>query len=120
MPELPEPYELDDLPPLEIPEGVFDRKRTSGDFRSKVVSKEKHEVEEHEATEPIFVNIHSFKAVMDEFGQIRDKLDESEEMLGRMDKLFSNQGQEYNKWQGTMKNVHEKLIFVDEMLFRGR
>lgn len=121
LPELPEPHELEDLPPLEIPDGFISKKKQPlENFRSKVFSKEMREVEEHVPTEPIFVKLYSFKEVMDEFGQIKTKIDESENMLGQMDKLFLNQGQEYKKWQDTMKNVHEKLIFVDEMLFRGR
>jgi hypothetical protein len=110
----PDPHDIADEAVFEEPEPSTD------DFTSRIVSKQRGEVEHHKATNPIFLRMHSFKSVVDEVNQVRSSLDESDKMLVRLERLHSDGDRTLRGWHDSMKNIHEKLIFVDELLFKGR
>jgi hypothetical protein len=125
MPVPPVPPE--DLPEFPAPSGKNKLKLQDHDsvdvdelFRLNAVKKEKHDLDVHEVTRPIFLRIQTFKSALDELSQVRLKVEGSDKMLSKLESIHGEQHRALNKWRDSMKEVHEKLIFVDEMLFKRR
>lgn len=121
LPVFPSPRELEKASVRGLKEAAGVMARPSlEEFKSTVVAKERHELGKHEATKPIFLKMHSFKAVMDELGQVRTRLNDADTMLASLEDLHKSQDMASRKWQDAVKDMHQKLIFVDEMLFKRR
>ncbi len=118
MPIPPPPEELPEFPALPAMDEEPEEERSLVEkFRSKAVAKEKQELEK-QASEPVFLKVKAFKAVVAEVGQIREHAGRGESMLSKLESLQQEEERALRQWREAARELHEKLIFVDEMLFK--
>ena len=59
-----------------------------------------------------------FQSVLHDVQTVRGRLDKSERMIARLEEVHDSQGRLLENWHSTLKEVHDKLLFVDGILFK--
>jgi len=97
------------------------KKSLAKGIEKKAVKEEKEElkkIESHEFIKPLFVDIGSFKIIIDELGHVKNIAKESEEAISRVDDFAGDQETEFDRWQNQLSDMQKKLIFVDKTIFK--
>lgn len=66
----------------------------------------------------VFIKIDDYKDVVDIIGLIKEKIDESKAILGRLEELKSQEDSELELWNATLENIKNKVDSIDEALFQ--
>lgn len=118
LPSFPTPKDLEKASPEEL-------KAAAGtpleEHKKRIAEKEKIELEEtrtHTATKPVFIHAPTYKALIDEVGQMKGRMTEAEEIVETMERYMDDQEKAFKSWQSIVKDIHGKLIYVDETLFK--
>ncbi len=114
LPTFPSPKEID----FEFQPSIEDLKQASGVEEVEETRPEPQMSSQPTSQEPIYLKIHAFREIMTHLQQLRSSLDESEQKVIALEETGKNQERAYRDWQDTIKNMHEKLMFVDQALFR--
>jgi len=115
--------ELPDLPEPPLP-GVISNmkfappKSTSPRSMSTLKSRSTGNFSEEIRTRPVFLKADLFQAVLNDIGNVRTRLEKSNRMIARLEEVHDNQNHLLHNWQSTLKDFHEKLLFVDSILFK--
>ena len=67
---------------------------------------------------PVFLKAEMLDALLNDIQAVRARLDKSERMVARIEEVHDAQGRLLQSWNGTMKEVHDKLLFLDTVLFK--
>ena len=122
LPSFPSPRNLERPSEREIEEAVGAQVRTPlAKHKEGVVEKEKlelSELREHKVSKPIFIHAPTYKALIDEISQMKAQLVEADEIVTTLENFKQDQDKSYRSWQSNIKDIHEKLIYVDEVLFK--
>lgn len=65
----------------------------------------------------MFVKIENYKDAMHVMDKVKDKLDEAEKILKRLDDLKQQEDNELTMWHQDLENLKEKLLTIDRTLF---
>lgn len=65
---------------------------------------------------PVFIKLEEYNDILAIVAVIKKKISESKETILRLEELREEEDTEINAWQTNLKEVHEKLEFVDELL----
>ena len=65
---------------------------------------------------PVFIKVEEYDEILSIIKVIKKKLDESKEKLAKIKHLKSEEDKEILEWEDNLRDVHEKIVFVDEML----
>ncbi len=68
-------------------------------------------------TNPVFVRIDEFKDAMDIINVLKKKINESYELLSKLDELKSKEDQEIADWKVQLDDLKSKTDFIDKTLF---
>ncbi len=117
FPSFPIPREIDEHSMGEIKEVAGAESLPEAD--QKIPSKQKS-IKSSPQSKPVFLKIDVFESIVNNIGQVRASLDEDKLLLTRLEDLSAQQENQYQKWRGSLEDVHKKLIFIDEILFRRR
>ena len=71
-----------------------------------------------ELRRPVFLKQDMFESVINDIQSVRSRLDKSERMVARIEEVHDSQGRLLQSWNGTMKDIHDKLLFIDNILFK--
>lgn len=128
--KIPSPPPAEELPSFPLPKKEKEAPKEElpkitplEEHKRKAVEKEKRELSEREHLkiyQPIFVNVHSYKVMIDEINQLKNNLLKADDIVGNLEGFKDDQDSSYKKWFNAVKDIHEKLIYVDETLFKGR
>lgn len=122
LPSFPSPKDLEKPSEREIEEAVGAQVRTPlGKHKEEVVEKESlelSELREHKVSKPIFIHAPTYKALVDEISQMKAQLVEADEIVTTLENFKGDQDKAYRSWQSDVKDIHEKLIYIDEVLFK--
>lgn len=122
LPSFPSPKSLERPSEGEIKKAVEAQAGTPLEKqKGRVVEQEKlelSEVREHHVVKPIFIHAPTYKALIDEIGQMKAQLVEADNIVDTLENFKEDQDKAYRSWQSNIKNIHEKLIYVDEVLFK--
>jgi hypothetical protein len=122
-PAPPTEEELPEFPSLkEKPEVRTAKQRISTVERveRESVKKEEEELKRFERgpeVKPVFVRVGAFKDVTDEIMLITNILKESEDTIIRVAEFKEDEDKEFRKWENSLKDIQQKLIFADQSLF---
>ncbi|MBW3014981.1 hypothetical protein KY330_01010 [Candidatus Woesearchaeota archaeon] len=110
--------------PEELPEFTEEKEISKPSFiesfEAKAVKKEQSQLEEREhlsLDKPLFIELDSFKAMVDEIGTVRRDVKNMNENLSNMAEMNIAKDKEFDKWRRTIEDVQRKLIFADKILF---
>jgi len=106
LPKLPE------FPAIKDEVEVYEKKQI------KVQEKELDARDTLKLEEPFFIEIHLYKAMIDEMNQTDMLLSENTEICSRLEDFKSDFDKEYVKFQKRLEDIQRKLIFADKKLFR--
>jgi hypothetical protein len=115
LPSFPMPKKSDAYPKEVVKQTPLEEAKT------KVVKQEKEELEGREVLKiykPIFLNVHHYKAMVDELGQLKSKMDRADDIVANLESFKGSQDTAFQKWLKQIKDVQEKLIYVDETIFK--
>lgn len=71
-----------------------------------------------ELKQPVFLKADLFESVINDIQSVRGRLDKSERMVARIEEVHDSEGRLLQSWNSTMKEIHDKLLFVDSVLFK--
>ena len=71
-----------------------------------------------ERSNPIYVKIDEYNKVLDTIGVIKNKIQEAEMTLNRIEKLRYEENTEIDMWNSELREVESKLRHVDELMFK--
>jgi len=120
LPSFPTPKDLEKASPEELQKAASPGTSLE-DHKQKLVEKEKLElagIREHHATKPIFIHAPTYKALIDEIGQMKSLMEDAEDTVETLEKFKGDQDKSFKSWQSNIKDIHEKLIYIDETLFK--
>jgi|GEM_PF-5964340 len=122
LPSFPTPKDIEKLSPEEL-EAALNKRPVDAleEHKKRVVEKEKlelSETREHVVTKPIFIHAPTYKALIDEVSQMRNFMEEAENIVETLESFKEDQDRAFKSWQSTVKDIHEKLIYIDETLFK--
>ncbi|MBW2963406.1 hypothetical protein KY306_01370 [Candidatus Woesearchaeota archaeon] len=122
LPSFPTPKDIEKLSPEEL-EAALKKRPVDAleEHKKRVVEKEKTELSEtreHIVTKPIFIHAPTYKALIDEVSQMRNFMEEAENIVETLESFKEDQDRAFKSWQSTVKDIHEKLIYIDETLFK--
>jgi len=100
LPELPEPSMPQSAPHLKFNRPASTAKSAKSD------------------DSPVFLKADSFQAVLGDINDLRARLEKSNRMIARLEEVHDSQNHLLHNWHETLKDFHEKLLFVDEILFK--
>lgn len=103
---------LEDQPPGESSDSA---KRETPEKASKKFFKSKSE-----ETKPVFLKIGAFESINNDLAQVHASLKDDTALLTSLAELETEQDQAYTKWRTTLEDIHKKLLFIDETLFKRR
>lgn len=66
---------------------------------------------------PLFVKISKYKTVMSTLHKIKEKVQESENILSKLDVIKSEEDRELSSWHENISEIKERLLEIDENLF---
>ena len=66
---------------------------------------------------PLFVKISKYKTVMSNIHSIKEKVQESENILSKLDVIKSEEDKELDSWHENLNEIKERLLEIDEKLF---
>lgn len=73
-----------------------------------------------EELKPVFLKIEAFESITHDLAQVRASLEDDTTLLASLAELETEQDQAYIKWRTTLEDIHKKLLFIDETLFKRR
>lgn len=82
-----------------------------------VVREGLEERESLELSKPLYIKYKMYKAMLDEIGQVKIILKESEDTLVRLADFEDDEDKEFAKWRRGLDDIQRKLIYVDKILF---
>ena len=68
--------------------------------------------------EPIFVKIDKFKEATNNFKAVKDKVNDIDNMLGKLRELKSKEEQELREWEHEIQMIKAKIDNIDNSLFK--
>lgn len=66
---------------------------------------------------PIFVRIENYKGAVRALESIKDKLDNANDALDKLERLKEDEEREISAWRNNIEKLKDKLMFIDEKLF---
>lgn len=118
LPTFPSPKDSEyDMPP---PESDLDELKEAAGVSEKHEEPEEVHTREYTApsSEPVYLKIQLFKAAVAELHQLRASLSEAEERMLTLEETDRKQERMYRDWHDCVKEIHNKIVFVDESLFK--
>jgi hypothetical protein len=87
--------------------------------RPKIKDAEKpYHYDKHEhIKKPLFVRTDDYRHILNNFIDIKEQLNESEEIIYRLENLKKNNDEEYSAYKNTIEDIQRKLIYVDKTLY---
>ncbi len=70
-------------------------------------------------TAPVFVKINDYKEVLDIVDVMKQKVKESNETLGKIKALKSEEDQEIKDWEKNLDEITKRLAFIDRAFFEN-
>ena len=68
-------------------------------------------------SEPIYVKLDDYKKAVKSIALIRDKIEEADELIGKIVQLKKEEDQQLNEWHREITEIKNKLMEVDRTLF---
>ena len=68
--------------------------------------------------EPLFLHVETYQSILDMIGYARGHLDRSGRMVTRLEELHDGQKGHLNHVNDELHEAHEKLLFIDSLLFK--
>ena len=65
----------------------------------------------------LFVKIEKYKEVMKTLDEIRNKLEDSEKILVKLNEIKNEEDKELDSWHSDLQDLKEKLLDIDKKLF---
>jgi len=110
LPEFPSPKELEKKPrPINV-----------GKIEEEAVQETEDLLDERDdlvLTKPVFVPLPVFKDILDEVSLAKNLVKENEDILVRVSDFKEDEEKEFKKWESYIKDIQQKLIYVDKTLF---
>src|SRR3989338_1339337 len=77
---------------------------------------EKPKIEPLEKLEKSYISIEGFKDITEHINEIKKKIEESEEVLVRLNEIKNREDKEFEKWHSKFEDVQRKLVYIDKFL----
>lgn len=114
LPEFPSPKEVEEkVTPeeAEVPESS----------EEKIAKKQKRSLKEmrkHKLKKPLFLEVETYQGILEELSHVKNKLNESTDFIETLKEFKSDEDKAFKDWQKQMSDIQEKLVYVDETLFK--
>lgn len=117
LPEFPSPSDVDQEKSLEVDQGEpsDDEMGPKDDEMSEERKPEFHERE----LSSTFVKAETLQSVIDDIHSVRSRLEKSARVVVRLEEVHEEQNNLLQSWHNDIKTMHDKLIYIDEVLFKG-
>jgi predicted nuclease with TOPRIM domain len=66
---------------------------------------------------PMFVKVEEYEGVLETLNAIKEKLDDAKEILAKVTELKEQEDAEIESWHVGIKDIEQKLSYVDKMIF---
>ncbi|MFH1248866.1 MAG: hypothetical protein V1660_01835 [archaeon] len=115
-------------PEIKMPSSkeIFDLTTEAGEEREESASPSKHsypktppqsQSRQIKAKEPIFIKIERFSDALKNFDQIKEKVDELDDLLKKTREIRHQEQQEFDSWEKEIEEIKNKISVIDEKLF---
>lgn len=71
------------------------------------------------SNDPIYLPVGSYRKILGELDEIKYNITQLAELNKRLDKSEYNEEKDFNKMRLAVKNVHDKLLNADDVLFKN-
>jgi len=71
-----------------------------------------------EGKKPIYIKLDEYESVTDIVNLIKEKLNESKDLLNKINQLRQEEDIEINDWKAQIESIEKKISNIDKMLFR--
>lgn len=71
-----------------------------------------------EGKKPIYIKLDEYESVTDIVNLIKEKLNESKDLLNKINQLRQEEDIEINDWKAQIESIEKKIANIDKMLFR--
>ncbi|MBD3203323.1 hypothetical protein GF327_03455 [Candidatus Woesearchaeota archaeon] len=68
----------------------------------------------------VFVKIEEYKDILDIIELLKEKLNEANDILGKINDLKNQEDSELELWRNGLNDVERKLNFIDQSLFEPK
>ncbi len=124
--ESEEEPELIEEPKTPVPEkikGVFGfmkKEPVEQTLPEPILSKSSFEEETEEVVvkKPFFSRIQSYQETIESLSSIKISMIKLEELNDKLDKSRFNENRDYETLKRDLKNIHDKLLFMDDLIFK--
>ena len=126
IPPLPDLEELEkELPPLrklgkdELPKLKYPEKEPEQISAGPIEKPELTQEERPKLKGPVFVNVSSYKNVLNDLVLVRSKIKESENSLKRLSEIKNSKDKYFEQFRSRLEDLQRKSSYVDKSLFEG-
>ncbi len=117
-PPPPDAFEFPDIPPREglsepEPIPVID---TSDDFKKSGLSISEPRELKFKPTKPVFISLDDFKKVNEDLLKIRSRIEEANDSIEELEKLYEKQQKSMTSWIAELESVEKKISQADEII----
>ena len=74
----------------------------------------------YEDNMPVFIKIENYKEVIELINKIKSKVNESKKYLERIESLKSEEDAKIGEWEDVIKNIEDKIDFVNTTLMEPK
>lgn len=118
------PEKIKEIAGLELP--PLPQRRGKGEAeikRAKEGARLREEAEEQFPVSPIikkphFLRIQEYQKLRENLGEIREWGEKLEALCGSLEKSEFNENKDYESLKNDLKKIHERLLFMDELIFK--
>lgn len=124
--DIPLPPSKEELPTFPSPKKVEEKIKPeeaekAEEKHTTIIKKQKKELKglgEHKVKKPLFLKVNAYKGIVEELSHVKSKLNEATNFINDLEGLEADEKAALSDWQKQMKDVQEKLIYVDETIFK--
>ncbi len=108
----------DELPKLKYPE-IEQEKEPEQISAGPIEKPELTQEERPKLKGPVFVNVSSYKNVLNDLVLVRSKIKESENSLKRLSEIKNSKDKYFEQFRSKLEDLQRKSSYVDKSLFEG-
>ena len=102
------------MAPPELPE----LEETEPEEKEGLIELPKEKREEEMQERPLFIDMNSFKDVVDELGAIKKVLREEDDSIARIEEFSHGEDNELKRWHDIIIQIQKNLIYCEKILSR--
>jgi len=69
---------------------------------------------------PFFIRVQYYQKILDDLDHIKKNTTKLDKTVETLEKSEFNESKNYEKLKNNLKKIHERLLFMDELIFKSR